>query len=219
MPKKAVMISIRPEWCHLIAQGKKTVEVRKTKPEMGVPFKCYIYCTLSGCNEFFRDVLGGDVAAWNRSKMADMKGMVCGEFVCRNIDNDTLSSLIVKEDAENILQGTCLTKKELLQYLGYEPTKNNFFQKHYEFFCWNISDLVIYDKPKRIAEFAVIDNEAVQMCFNRQLAGQPEYVTQNDGWLKGGYICHKNGEPDWCTKCKTKPLKRPPQSWCYVMEG
>lgn len=44
MDKTAVMISIRPEWCKLIAEGKKTVEVRKTMPyNINLPFKCYIY--------------------------------------------------------------------------------------------------------------------------------------------------------------------------------
>lgn len=42
---KAILMSIRPEWCDLILQGKKTVEVRKTRPKMKTPFKVYIYCT------------------------------------------------------------------------------------------------------------------------------------------------------------------------------
>jgi len=42
---KSVLISIQPKWCELIASGKKTVEVRKTKPKLQTPFKCYIYCT------------------------------------------------------------------------------------------------------------------------------------------------------------------------------
>ena len=42
---KAVLISIQPKWCELIASGKKTVEVRKTKPKLETPFKCYIYAT------------------------------------------------------------------------------------------------------------------------------------------------------------------------------
>lgn len=29
---KAVMLSIRPKWLELIASGKKTIEVRKTRP-------------------------------------------------------------------------------------------------------------------------------------------------------------------------------------------
>lgn len=40
---KAVLISIRPEWCEKIMTGQKTVEVRKTRPKMNPPFKCYIY--------------------------------------------------------------------------------------------------------------------------------------------------------------------------------
>lgn len=42
---KAVLISIRPKWCELIATGQKTVEVRKTRPKLETPFKCYIYKT------------------------------------------------------------------------------------------------------------------------------------------------------------------------------
>ena len=42
---KEVLISIKPKWCELIANGTKTVEVRKTKPNLETPFKCYIYCT------------------------------------------------------------------------------------------------------------------------------------------------------------------------------
>lgn len=43
--KKAVLISIRPEWCQKIASGEKTIEVRKNRPKLAPPFKCYIYCT------------------------------------------------------------------------------------------------------------------------------------------------------------------------------
>lgn len=40
---KAVLISIRPEWCQKIMAGRKTIEVRRTRPKMNPPFKCYIY--------------------------------------------------------------------------------------------------------------------------------------------------------------------------------
>ena len=172
MGKKAVMISIRPEWCHLIAKGEKTVEVRKTRPNVGAPFKCYIYCTLSGCNEFFRDVLGGDVAAWNRSKMANMKGMVIGEFVC-----DAIFPICIEysdpdcEIAKHEFTFTGLTDKQIIDYLGNGK----------EGYGWHISDLTIYDKPKHIGDFKVMVNTKM-----------------------------------WTF---TKKLERPPQSWCYVIEG
>ncbi len=45
---KAVMLSVRPKWCEKIASGEKTIEVRKTRPKLETPFKCYIYCTIDG---------------------------------------------------------------------------------------------------------------------------------------------------------------------------
>lgn len=42
---KTVLISIQPKWCELILSGDKTLEIRKNKPKLITPFKCYIYCT------------------------------------------------------------------------------------------------------------------------------------------------------------------------------
>lgn len=39
MSNKAVLMSIRPEWCNLIIQGQKIIEVRKTRPKLETPFK------------------------------------------------------------------------------------------------------------------------------------------------------------------------------------
>ncbi len=59
---KAVLISIRPERCQKIMAGQKTIEVRKTRPKMNPPFKCYIYKCGSGkvigeflCNKIIED--------------------------------------------------------------------------------------------------------------------------------------------------------------------
>ena len=43
---KAILISISTKWVENIASGEKTIEVRKTKPKIETPFKCYIYCTM-----------------------------------------------------------------------------------------------------------------------------------------------------------------------------
>ena len=50
---KSVLISIRPNWCAKIANEDKTLEVRKTRPKIQTPFKCYIYCTLPPKDELF----------------------------------------------------------------------------------------------------------------------------------------------------------------------
>lgn len=78
---KSVMLSIRPKWCEKIASGEKTIEVRKTKPKLDTPFKCYIYCTQSGV------ALG----AWGKH------GKVIGEFTCDRIykiDKDSTGFLL-----------------------------------------------------------------------------------------------------------------------------
>lgn len=182
MPEMAVMISIRPEWCVLIAQGKKTAEIRKTMPNhVQVPFKVYIY-----------ETLGKSIGITTQHEGV---GKVIGEFVCRSICEDTLSSLVVKEDAEQTLQGTCLTKKKVLQYLGYEPSKKIYLQKHISFFKWYISDLVMYDKPKPIGDFK---------RWNRTEDNAP-----------CAHIPRAFGPCETCTACN---LKRAPQSWCYVEE-
>ena len=63
---KAVLISIRPEWCEKIASGEKTMEVRKTRPKLEPPFKVYIYQTKH------REHTGPTYS----------DGKVIGEFVC-----------------------------------------------------------------------------------------------------------------------------------------
>ena len=67
---KAVLLSVKPKWCELIASGKKTVEVRKTRPKSETPFKCYIYCVKDRHGWF--DFL----------KKERLDGKVIGEFVC-----------------------------------------------------------------------------------------------------------------------------------------
>ena len=67
---KAVLISIRPEWVEKIARGEKTVEVRKTRPKLDTPFKCYIYCTQGNDARRLR-------GSW---------GKVIGEFTCDRVE-------------------------------------------------------------------------------------------------------------------------------------
>ena len=141
---KAVMLSIRPKWCEKIASGEKTVEVRKTRPKLDTPFKCYIYCTLQGCNEFFRVDLGRDVAKWNRGKWADRKGNVIGEFTCDRIDRLAPANEpygIYDIDDDYVLQ-TCLENGALWDYGHGTPL-----------YGWHISDLKIYDPLKKLSEF------------------------------------------------------------------
>lgn len=149
---KAVLISIQPKWCELIASGKKTVEVRKTKPAIKTPFKCYIYCTLQGCNELFKDTLNESIAKWNEEKWGTKKGNVIGEFVCDRIDiidiiDDPVMTYIRVNQLNQhpdicITAETCLNINQLQRYLNDKKG-----------YGWHISDLKIYDEPKELSEF------------------------------------------------------------------
>lgn len=127
---KAVLISIKPQWCELIASGKKTVEVRKTKPKLDTPFKVYLYQTKQSW-------------VYNiYSKISDWKSKIIGEFLCTGFDEFTPTESGIAFKRFSALHETCLTLREILQYANGEKV-----------YGWHISDLVIYDKPKDLSEF------------------------------------------------------------------
>lgn len=190
---KAVMLSIKPKYCELIASGKKTIEVRKTRPKIETPFKCYIYETKTVYvsknkeNEFLKPIQDKHF------------GKVIAEFVCDGIDrivhggtsNENISLCIFLDNWQNAplpneyLYQTQLTYNELEKYSNGR-----------DLYGWHISDLVIYDKPKELSEFNKI--------------GALNY----DEWLYGIY----NGRDENSYEKYLLPFKitRPPQAWCYV---
>lgn len=86
---KAVLLSIRPEWCKKILDGEKTVEVRRTCPVHGTPFKAYIYCTRTASKEFILDDDNWDVSAKKHGGWPGKRGRVIGEFTSDRRDKLT----------------------------------------------------------------------------------------------------------------------------------
>lgn len=198
---KSVLLSIKPELCALIASGEKTVEIRKNRPKIDVPFKCYIYCTLNGTNEIpMEEYFAGK---WHKKK-----GKVIGEFVCDNIQWNSASDLWIAEDAEVTLKGTCSTKADIYKYLGVKSgTSRN--DKKYEFYCWHISDLVIYDKPKELSEFCKPCADEYSYCEGCRY-GHIKYLE----WVETAEGLEGISYDMYCLN----RVQRPPQSWCYVEE-
>lgn len=131
-----VMLSIRPKWCEMIVSGKKTVEVRKTRPRQETPFKCYIYQTLPKSGE--RNERDGCVIAeFACSKIS--RYAVCGSngFDKRYCEVD--SSFYIHDIDFSKL---CLPPNELQEYGNGDCL-----------FGWHINNLVIYDNPVPLAEF------------------------------------------------------------------
>ena len=142
---KAVMLSIQPKWTELIASGKKTVEVRKTKPKSETPFKCYIYCTkgkdlLTSVNGKVQKPNNTVIDLSRDSTISVLNGSVIGEFVCDRITEYECSSDGFGELATTC--GTCLTYDEILNYCNGN-----------DLYGWHISNLVIYYEPKELSEF------------------------------------------------------------------
>nr|DAH61825.1 MAG TPA: helix-turn-helix domain-containing protein [Caudoviricetes sp.] len=153
---KAVMLSIRPKWCEKIVNGNKTIEVRKTRPKMDTPFKCYIYCTIGGQDlnipisqeRLMRDYL--ETGSMKSLNCPLGNGKVIGEFTCDRIfELETKArggSYYVKNEGQPttnfIARQSCLDLKDMHGYLH--------AQKGYG---WHITDLRIYDAPRELSEF------------------------------------------------------------------
>ena len=224
---KSVLISIQPKWCELIASGKKTVEVRKTKPKLETPFKCYIYCTRNtkrhalhlyinsgyGRKEF------GTIGHWRSGKdIVDVnphlpayrynsylaEGKVIGEFVCDKIYqySTTQNCKGVDITDEEMTKASCLTKEDIEAYEFSAEAKENCIYK-IGVYGWHISDLVIYEKPRVLSEFAAIEK------------------TKCPAYLNGTCLTRRQNDVTRCENldCPYKKITRPPQSWCYVEKG
>lgn len=184
---KAVLMSIQPKWCELIASGKKTIEVRKTKPKLETPFKVYIYQTKKPVAVSFsgtgRHISEYDKTYWYNER----SGKVIGEFVCNAL---TYIEAGYDTNGDRHLYNTaflerrmCIPDNELHAYL-YKSRENC------GGWAWHISGLVIYHgMPRELSEFFHACNKPrdtdCSVCVDRR---------EN--------------------RCKS--ITRPPQSWCYV---
>lgn len=207
----SVMMSIKPKYCELIAAGKKTIEVRKTKPRIETPFKCFIYeckgkeiCKLI---DIPKEQGGGCIDIYEYEGC----GKVIGEFVCDKIDkivhagtsNDNLQLCIV----ENGWTYIPLSKEYLLFQIQLTLNELDKYSNGGDLYGWHISNPAIYDKPKELSEFYTLCSE-----YER------EHITSKCGRCR--HISFN--EFDRCLECDCKgekKLTRPPQSWCYVVEG
>ena len=202
---KKILLSVHAQYCELIFRGKKTIEVRRTRPKLEPPFEVLVYETKG---QFIKSVKGACTT------YGYGRGKVIGSFICDKItryesefwDDDTYERIqepwepsdfaeygeyeydTIGENGEFYGKGielskqSCLSWNELRSYVG-QGIRN--------FYGWHISDLKIYDKPKKLRAFISIK------CMN------------------------KNGT---CSDCKVKPvcvnyLTRAPQSWQYVEEN
>lgn len=200
---KSVLISIQPKWCEKIASGEKTIEVRKTRPKIETPFKCYIYCTKHG-KLFFHGGIGEKECLFKNPDTGKIKfdyalelmcckneysrdnflsGKVIGEFICDEVykwNYDYSDGVDIDDD---LILETCLDREDI-----------NIYAKGKTLYGWHISDLKIYDKPKELSEFRKPINCGDYDCC----------------------VCHNWDRLNLKCIAMNNELRRPPQSWCYV---
>lgn len=193
---KAVLVSIKPNWCKFIWAGVKTVEVRKTRPKLETPFKVYIYCTGHD----------GWIMKSPKAGVQKMDSRVIGEFTCDKIDKlvhvGTMMDINILtldgwyKPAGELLQAACLTEAAAKKYL---QGRNGY--------GWHISGLKIYDQPRELDEFSrfgFCSMNGTGVCGNEGC----EYYE-----LSGNYMEPPTCAVDGCF------LNRPPQSWCYMEDN
>ena len=169
---KAVMLSVRPKWCEKIVSGEKTIEVRKTRPKLDTPFKCYIYCTIDGIKKMPKDYIAESVE----------RGKIIGEFTCDQIfpvnvfDNGSIQNWLFEH-----MERSCLTYEELADYIGNGKTGHG----------WHISDLRIYDAPRELSEFR-------RACPNSWYCESCAMHRENNGTCGSESLQIKRAPQSWC---------------------
>ena len=210
---KKILLSVRPKYCELIFNGKKTIEVRRTRPKLEPPFEVLVYETKG---QFIKSVKGACTT------YGYGRGKVIGSFICDKItgyesefwDDDTYER--IQEPWEppdfseygeyeydtigingefygagvELSKQSCLSWNELRSYVG-QGIRN--------FYGWHITEPKLFDKPKEFYELYAPCKK------NKQTA---------DENCKGCSYAYKGvttGEI-YCDNA----LTRPPQSFCYV---
>ena len=185
---KAVLMSIRPEWCALIANGLKTVEVRKTAPRQQTPYKVYLYCTLQ---ETRKDAFNLPITREEMLHDIPLNGMKCmskyangkvwAEFICDRIDKYWLNS----SGCRALSQKSCVPANELHIYA----------QPNEWLLGWHISDLKIYETPRPLSAFRKVCQNDLG-CESCAMFNVTSEICGNSALI----------------------LNHPPMSWCYVEE-
>lgn len=198
---KAILQSIKPQHCANIAAGKKTIEVRKTKPSISTPFKVYIYCTKPkerfsigkhifafADNLYFANniIKYGDGFEDVSTDIVNLNGKIIGEYVCDSITTDFLIS------------DTCVSVEDLEKYSGNKAI-----------YGWHISNLVIYDKPKELYDFIKPCTDQYQYCQGCE-HGHIIYPSDVETYEDLSGCCFD-------TVCLNR-IRKAPQSWCYIEE-
>ena len=158
---KSILISIHPEWVAKIANGIKSIEIRRSAPKDWMdylsgktkvepkPRTAFIYCTkgepLTRLGTLWNGDRKTDVFSLSYPPNATYNGKVVAKFRLDEIykyqieDEHTWKDPSFEETTQKLMG---MGLEELHNYVGNKT-----------FYGWHISDLVIFDEPKPLADF------------------------------------------------------------------
>ncbi len=186
---KSVLISIQPYWVFLIIAKAMGWNINKEKT---VEVRKN-YPKDENWNKTAKIYCSKDKKSFERIPkeyqpfMKQFLGKVIGEFVCDKITTAEYGNYVT-----TFSENAQLTAYDLM---GYARGKT--------LYGWHISNLVIYDKPKELSEFKTF----CKSYYDGNLCDDCECFINGD--------CYEYDESD-CGCDGLKPIKRPPQSWCYI---
>lgn len=204
---KAILMSIHPQWCKLIFSGEKTIEVRRNRPKLEPPFTVYVYCTKAkNIREDGLYLLPNDKELYLGCKEKDLgfvcwegdfrNGKVIGSFVCDKVRSYIPLGIKGHLLPQEVYREMCLTKEQIDKYGGLKTL-----------YGWHVTEPKLFDKPRELGEFYVPCkkyNDGELHCM--------EWDCEHYSFFPGA-----NGDAEEECLCKgRKPLRRPPQSWCYM---
>lgn len=226
--KKAILISIRPEWVEKILNGSKTIEIRRNMPKCELPIDVYIYCS-KGDVDLYREF----IQLWNNSNDNNLIKPYY-ESTTYFVDKQYLKEYDIKTSSRKQLNGKVVAKFTLnkveelaCEDLGYRKI---FYTEEYDdlvcatqlsdtemeiYFCdkelkkgnvvgyaWHIENLQIFDKPFELRHF-----------YNKRKCN---FITEKCFDCQHYYQNYSEGYKESCSCPVYSIVNKTPQSWQYV---
>lgn len=227
---KAILISIKPKWVAKILNGEKTIEIRKTCPEVfkhlkpyeGAKLDVYIYCTKDK-NDLVKFSMGGvgyKTPNFKQDYSKNVKWIGNGKVVAKFTLNKVEEIKVVENnnyyendfdyyyETETCISdynpfGSDVDKKSLEKLSCLETDDLDEYLEAESGYAWHISNLVIFDKPRELGEFK--RNEEHKSCLEcpyYNVCEKTDYIEVHKG------ICYIPA-----------PLTKAPQSWQFIEIG
>lgn len=206
-----ILASIHAYYCEKIFSHEKLWELRKSKPNIPLPFRVLVYCSKRrpGEHELFLDFYGSvPRAGWVfpinhktalKMNMLPLNGMVIGEITV-----DRIVPAVAYPDCcshtinMDILTEACVDLTDAVKYSAGKTV-----------YAWHIQNAILYEKPLPVTELLLPCTMPAQpycpACSHGYIFVNEEEAAyyRAEGGCDTSWMCMHN-------------LKRAPQSWCYI---